>query len=86
MVKQFVKTFKVGNCNSKFVVEIVITDDERNNIECYEAWLYNTDYGVKSFMFGVEKNIDLETFESMVMGNIYRYMRGYIDEYMEGGE
>ena len=37
------------NYDGKYLVDIIVKKDE----QCYEAWLYNKDYGVKGLMFGV---------------------------------
>ena len=49
----------------------------------YEAWIYNSNYSVKDFMFGVEKNgMGIIPFINMVENNIEDYIGFYSDEVM----
>lgn len=49
----------------------------------YEAWIYNSNYGVKDFMFGVEKNgMGIISFINMVERSIEDYIGFYSDEVM----
>lgn len=68
------------NYDGKYLVDIIVKKDE----QCYEAWLYNKDYGVKDLMFGVpmDENTKSEReFLTLVLNNIQDYIDGYKEKY-----
>ena len=68
------------NYDGKYLVDIIVKKDE----QCYEAWLYNKDYGVKDLMFGVpmDENTKSEReFLTLVLNNIQEHINLYEEEY-----
>ena len=50
--------------------------------EAYGAFLYRLGYGVKIFMFGVDKaDVTKEEFLAMVDANLASYVNSYMEEY-----
>ena len=63
-----------------FIVDIVSKPD------MYEAWLYHEKYGVKSMMFGMDKeNISHDPFLEIVFCTLSEsdYYLGYAEDYMD---
>lgn len=55
-----------------------ITEDAKNR----GAWLYRSDMGVKSFMFGyMLKDMDADKFKDLVFSNLPDYIEDYEEEY-----
>lgn len=60
-----------------FVVEI--PDDPMEDV--YDAWIYRKDYGVKHYMFGVEKSaVTEDEFIALVRNNFDEYAQIYEEE------
>lgn len=50
----------------------------------YEAWVYHTDYGIKWFLFAVEKkSTNKDDFCRMVRNNMDEYIELYKHEYID---
>lgn len=58
-----------------YCVDICEDSEERS------AWLYNANYGVKSFMFGEEVKHSREAFLDAVFSNLPDYIEDYEEEY-----
>lgn len=70
-----VKSIECYAYDSEHCIDIVETD------ECYEAWLYAKDYGLKTLMFGVPVDQDSkEGFIQIVQSNAKEYLSIYYDE------
>lgn len=67
------ETYELDN---NFRVDIVT---EGNHAE---AWIYNTEYGIKSLMFGCE-NETKEDFMAMVEDSLDEEIKFYTEEYMD---
>ena len=60
-----------------FMLDIVTND------ECYEVWIYNKEYCIKSMAFGMKKSdVTMEEFIEIVMANYQEDKEFYEDEYM----
>ena len=68
------KTILIYKYRDNFQVEI-----EEN--EFIEFWLYNTNYGIKMFMFGIQ--CKREEYIELIESNIEEYIESYQVEYME---
>lgn len=68
-----------------FLVDVVDTIDERNNIPLWDIWLYRKSYGVKRNMFGLIKAQTPTEREvlKVVQDNLLEYMMAYDEEYGE---
>ena len=74
------------SCNDKEVRTYDVGDGYKVDVEikdiCYEAWLYNPEYGVKMHMFALLKNNrHYGEFLSIVEKNLSDYIRVYDEEY-----
>ena len=68
------KTILIYQYKDNFQVEI-----EEN--EFIEFWLYNTDFGIKMFMFGI--NYGCNNYINIIERNIEKNIEIYRNEYME---
>ena len=60
-----------------FYVDIVSTG------KLYETWLFNEQYGIKSFMYGVyKKDFTLKDVIEMAESNIEEYIHHYKEDHM----
>lgn len=63
----------------QFLVDVVTTPEE------YEAYIYNTEYGNKMFMYGLLKNTNsYEDVLKIVESNVEEYIADYAEQYMDG--
>ena len=75
-------TYNVGD-NMK----VDIVDNGLN----YEAWVYHSDYGIKTHMFGIAKNsktpdgrkLCANDFIQIVLNNLDQYIETYKNEYID---
>ncbi|MBO5891503.1 MAG: hypothetical protein J6Q30_02170 [Oscillospiraceae bacterium] len=85
-IKGQIRTLKLENIKTEtyrymghFCIDVVETS------EAFEAYIYDDQYGIKRFMFGVQ-NIDgytKEQFVQSVANNAEEHMRFYIEEYCD---
>lgn len=79
-IKQIVtETYEVRD---GFRVDVVLYDP--NGPEgVWEAYLYQTGFGIKELMFGVMKqHVDKRVFVKMIEANVEDYIKSYEEEYM----
>ena len=74
------KTIIIYNYKDNFQVEII----EENGF--VEFWLYNTNYGIKMFMFGIEckfcqREKYIEIIENIIEENIEIYKNEYMEDH-----
>lgn len=75
--KKYNKKILVYEIKYDFIVEVI--KDYKDNIS--EFWLYNKDYGIKMFMYGIE--CDEKEYEQFIFSDIDCYIKGYKRLYME---
>lgn len=64
-----------------------ILDLVTKGTETYEAWIYHTDYGIKTLMWGVpQDSTTYGEFKDMVASSVAENIEGYKEEYMDGDE
>lgn len=51
--------------------------------ECFEAYLWHEQYGIKNMMFGVSKDTSIEKFIELVEANIEEYIIYYREEFVD---
>lgn len=81
-----IRTLKLENIKTEtyrfmghFCIDVVETS------EVFEAYIYDDQYGIKKFMFGVQ-NTDgytKERFMQFVVNNAEDYMKSYIEKYCD---
>lgn len=78
-MKKSVVKITVLDVGSGFKVDII------TNGKIKDAWLYNENYGIKDYMFGLE-DISLDEFIEIVIANLINenYIQDYQDNYMDG--
>lgn len=72
-IKKTITVYDVGN---GFFVETGITDDVT------EFYLYHKDYGVKSFMFGIN-HFSFMSEEQLIESNLSTYVELYKNDYFD---
>ena len=72
-------TTETYNTDFGFKVDIVETTEQ------FEAWVYHSDYGIKTMMFGSGKRCK-EDFVQMVVGNLWDYVKYYMDDVLDDEE
>lgn len=85
-IKGQIRTLKLENIKTEtyrymghFCIDVVETS------EVFEAYIYDDQYGIKKFMFGVQ-NTDgytKERFMQFVVNNAEDYMKSYIEKYCD---
>ena len=51
--------------------------------DCWEAWIYHCDYGIKELMFGTPDDFNIVEFIEVVIANFPEYRDIYVDRVME---
>lgn len=76
MKRTEIKTITYDTGLRNFMVDIVVTEYG------YEAFLYKSNYGVKSLMFGLQEK-DIDVFVEIVEANLLDYMSIYEENYCD---
>lgn len=74
------RTYEVFNLQD---YEIEVYSYKNDGKKWFECWLYKKGYGVKLFMFGMEKKKD---WKDVINRNIFDYVDTYKEEFESGEE
>ena len=78
LIKKTDKTYEVYKVSNNYYVEIENTIED--NKKWIEVWLCKENYGIKKYMFGIEKT---EDYLDIIERNVFDYMCIYEKECIE---